>query len=160
MRQFFFALPWIDAHLNEEEKSRAIIIIWSLWTGRNSISVKDSKASYQELKRFIIRFIEEDDGIVSRPSPLSSKSQASHESWSPLPPGVWKLNNVDAAWREDLSFGGVGWSIPDFSGSSICAGRRKCSSRWQIKSHEALAILEGLKGVVKAPEISSFPSDN
>lgn len=147
---------WIDAHLNEEEKSRAIIIIWSLWTCRNSIIAKDCEAFYQELKPFIVRYIEEDGGAFPSPLSLPSDSQASHESWSPPPLGVWKLN-VDAAWREDLGFSGIGWSICDFSGCLICAGRKKCKHQWQIKSLEAFAILEGLKGLKKYLKIPPFP---
>lgn len=144
---------WMMKNLKEEELEQAILILWSLWSYRNTIAQRSSKPDKISMIRAVERSLElrEADensylNIQQRGNRPKLKTLMSHGRWTPPPTNTWKLN-TDASWSDKQQRGGIGWILRDSSGSSINLGFRRISRKWSIKFLELKAIVEGLKNI-------------
>ena len=118
-----------------------LTVAWAIWFNRNKVIHEDKCSSPSQVWQMAKNLIEEFNEAAS--SDLFTPRPSQLYSWSPPPPGVFKIN-VDGSSSDLGESSSIGVIIRDCKGQTVAAFCKPLQSHFSAELVEVLALEQGI----------------
>lgn len=130
--------------MKEENRLLMVILIWSLWSERNSVREEGRQRNADTLARSIRLYAAK---ISKTQGGGKMRTETSKEKWSRRPEGVLKLN-YDASYLANSNTGSWGFILHNSDGDVVLSGRGIINHLLSAFHAEVIAALQGVQAAV------------